>query len=292
MGSNHANSQIPCSVSSARQYSVHDVPFRMRLVPTSSLISGDNGDPSPIDTGLWIGETQVTYELWYMVCQWALGRSYRFGLPGMEGSGQIGELHLGKAPTAARKQPVTMVRWIDCTLWCNALSEFLGCDPLYTSNGMPLKDSMSRQFSVDSVQKTAVGFRLPLSDEWVYAARYIDGSRWTPKDYASGAGAPSDDHEATNSVAWYDANSGDTTHNVGEKRANALGLYDMSGNVGEWCSDWQPGRNSSERIIRGGDYFSASTLLEVGRSISLRGDLASRYVGFRIAMQGSYEFQG
>ncbi len=84
-------------------------------------------------------------------------------------------------------------------------------------------------------QLTGKHFRLPTEAEWEYAARGGDKS----KGYKY-AGSNN-----ISSVAWYDGNSGNTTHNVGTKLPNELGLYDMSGNVLEWCQDWYGGYSSS-----------------------------------------------
>jgi len=102
--------------------------------------------------------------------------------------------------------------------------------------------------------KTGMNYRLPTEAEWEYAAR-SGGKR---EKYAGG--------DNIDSVAWYDGNSGRRTHPVGTKLPNGLGLYDMSGNVLEWCSDWygasyygsSPRNNpkgpssGSVRVVRGG----------------------------------------
>lgn len=107
--------------------------------------------------------------------------------------------------------------------------------------------------------RTGLNFRLPTEAEWEYAARGGQKSRgykYSGSTYDLG------------SVAWYEGNSGNRTHPVGQTQANELGLYDMSGNVYEWCYDWY-GRYSSSsqrnpsgpasganRVLRGGCYFS------------------------------------
>ena len=116
-------------------------------------------------------------------------------------------------------------------------------------------------------QLTGQRFRLPTEAEWEYAAR--GGSRSKGYRYAGS--------NSIVSVAWYSSNSGDNTHPVGQKQANELGLYDMTGNVWEWCSDWYGenyyGSSSSSnpsgpsageyKVLRGGSWHYGASLLRV-----------------------------
>lgn len=227
-----------------------------------------------------MGKYQVTYDLWYTVKTWALSNGYTFANAGMEG--YDGVRVSGAAPTAAKYQPVTTVNWRDTIVWCNAYSEMSSLSPVYCSDATfttPIRTSTNNSTvntaagSEDNpyVNWSANGYRLPTEGEYQYAASYSG----TPYNYASGATADYNDATATGLVAWYYGNSGNVTHDVGGKIANALGIYDMSGNVYEWCWDWYgtyPGTSTdykgpasgSGRVVRGGNFDGDAGSLQVG----------------------------
>jgi formylglycine-generating enzyme required for sulfatase activity len=151
-------------------------------------------------------------------------------------------------------------------------------DSAYTANFE--KEDGSYDYASAYIKPKTTGFRLPSSNEWELAARWrgsdaantVSGYRdpyFTTGDSASGATAGYDDAGATNKVAWYNESTdfpGGTkkTQAVRGKTANALGLYDMSGNVWEWCYDWYPEYDGSVRILRGGGWDYDAFLLQVG----------------------------
>jgi len=262
-------------------------------------------------TGFKLGKYEVTYELWYTVYTWAVDNGYYFANAGREGNDGT----TGAAPSGAKYEPVTWVNWRDCIVWCNAYSEITGLTGVYYSDaGMTtlIKDSRDGAYgssinttagSFDNpyVNWSANGYRLPTEGEWQYAASYIDGGSWLPYNHASGDITsycyPSDGGTSTvfGNYAWYDGNSGNKTHDVGTKTANALGIYDMSGNVWEWCWDWYgawPGSGQTDyrgpgsgsiRMVRGGSWYHDAYPLQVGKRTSNGPYNEHDFRGFRVA---------
>lgn len=191
----------------------------------------------------FLGKYEITYELWYTVYCWATINGYIFQNAGVEGNSGV----TGAAPSEEKYEPVTFINWRDAIVWCNAYSEMSGLTPCYSYSSVIIKDSRdSNDTTCDNTlcNWSANGYRLSSEGEWQYAASYIDGSNWLPRYHASGDESSYcyPDNSGTSTVfgnyAWYDGNSNNKTHNVGEKLPNTLNIYDMSGNVIEWCWDW------------------------------------------------------
>jgi formylglycine-generating enzyme required for sulfatase activity len=170
---------------------------------------------------------------------------------------------LGERPSRFKDEkgdeslPVERVTWHDAIRYCNRLTELerqrgvAGLVPCYEGEGDQVK-----------WKPGCTGYRLPTEAEWEYAARAMQGTR-----YAGG--------DELDKVAWDGKNSGDKTHPVKGKEANAWGLYDMSGNVDEWVWDWYDENYSAEkkdprgpdsgsrRVGRGGSIWNSPQALRV-----------------------------
>jgi formylglycine-generating enzyme required for sulfatase activity len=154
---------------------------------------------------------------------------------------------MGKNPAKFKnpRHPVEQLGWFGAISYCNMRSLRENLTPCYDLN------TMECNFEAD-------GYRLPTESEWEYACR-----AQSTDDYSYG-----DRAEKLSLYAWFEDNAGQTTHPVGKKNPNAWGLYDMHGNVSEWCQDYyedthyqdradSEGWNntpSDERVLRGGSW--------------------------------------
>ena len=233
-------------------FNVNGVSFTMiaveggifKMGAQSSSSSGDNYDSdassreSPVHSvtlsSYYIGETEVTQELWEAVM--GSNPSYYSGYP---------------------QRPVEYVSWDDCQEFITKLNNLTGKN-----------------------------FRLPTEAEWEYAARGGNKS----KGYKYSGSNTIDD------VAWYTSNSSSQTHDVKTKQANELGIYDMSGNVYEWCQDWYGSYSSgsqtnptgpssgSDRVFRGSSCSNFAKLCRVSYREYFNPDFSSSGLGLRLSL--------
>lgn len=184
---------------------------------------------------------------------------------------------------AISRYPVTQRQWM--VIMERNPSDFPGCDQC------PV-DKVSWDDAQVFIQKlnalTGKKYTLPTEAEWEYAAK---GGRDAPGNFRY-AGSDNID-----SVGWYAGNSGRMPHPVGQKKPNELGLYDMTGNVWEWCQDWyakfyyeqnesnnpQGPPSGSGRVRRGGSWYTQSTNCKTSTRNNVRQDYFDDIGGFRLA---------
>ena len=164
--------------------------------------------------------------------------------------------------------PVEQVSWYDAIYFCNKLSEKFGFTPVYSVDKTTDVSKWDNLRGSVMQNTSANGFRLPTEEEWEYAAR--GGQNYT----YSGS-------DNLNEVGWHVGNSGNRTHPVAQKKSNGFGLYDMSGNVLEWCWDVDPS-NSYYRWFRGGSYDFLSYGCKVVSGGCSSANYQNNRLGFRI----------
>ena len=199
-------------------------------------------------TSFWISRFEVTQELYKSIMETN---------PGYFKGGRL---------------PVEQVSWYNAVEFCNRLSIKAGFHTYY--NIEKKKDNTENRnggnnWSV-TVNSEADGFRLPLSAEWEYAARagrsdkYFWGNRMNG-DYC-----------------WYSVNSNGTTHPVGTKKPNLFGIFDIIGNVGEWCFDLESGSSGINRMVRDGHYSLSAEEMQLDKTDFRDPNLEFGFTGIRL----------
>jgi formylglycine-generating enzyme required for sulfatase activity len=232
-----------------------------------------------------IGKCEVTWGEWKTVRAWAAAHGYT----------DLANVGAGRGDN----YPVTEVNWHDAVKWCNARSEKEGRTPVYLLDGTTYKTGtgLSNLGSVTGgnmvyLSPSANGYRLPTATEWNWAAR---GGMQTRGYMFSGS-------NDLNAAGWFLTNSGGAIHEVGKKAANELGIYDMSGNVMEWCESGYSRLNPTGIVtpgtaLQGGfwgsfeeacmvGYGSGVGGISYGYSMGVNSRAEVRYAsnGFRVAL--------
>ena len=255
-----------------------DPPFTgMAYIPAGTFRMGDAlgdgySDELPVHSvyvsGFYMDRTEVTKALWDSVYNWAIAHGYSFEY------GAVGK---------AANHPAHTMTWYDAVKWCNARSEQEGRTPAYYTSAAQTTVYRSGQVNVDNTSvEWSSGYRLPTEAEWEKAARgglsgqrfpwgsTISHGRANYRSHWSG-GRPYYAYDVNGTESYHPAyNEGVSpyTSPVGSFAANGYGLYDMAGNVWEWCWDWygssyysaSPGADpadpgsGSARVLRGGGW--------------------------------------
>lgn len=260
--------------------------FEMKKVPSGIAPGGTMDIPGAVTvpSPFWIGRTEVTRGLYRAVSVGAEALGYE-----VESLPPPLEQYSGTKPDTL---PAEEISWAGAAVWCNLLSERLSLEPVYRrsgADGEPVRRVEELLKLCESggpaVNPNADGFRLPYSGEWEFAARYRDGKDWTSGTWPSGGIAAWIEFSRADLVACYDR---DSSSPVGSLASNALGLFDMSGNVWEWCFDSFVDSESdigypSKRVTRGGSWMGNAWRIQIGGTFGTAANVRDRGQGFRLA---------
>jgi formylglycine-generating enzyme required for sulfatase activity len=254
------------------------------FIPAGNFTMGNEGSANEFRTvelsAFCMGKCEVTKAKWDEVRTWALSNGYDLA-PG-EGK--------------ASDHPVQQISWYDVVKWCNARSEKEGLKPFYYTDDAQTKIYRTGKVDVTNAQVkwTANGYRLPTEAEWEKAAR----GGLVKALYPWGATISHDDANYFGKNGYhpdFDLSPPLFTSPCGSFKSNGYGLYDMAGNVNEWCwdrdADYAKGdqknpigpTSGSSRIFRGGSWKESDLICQVGYRLKTIPSYSADHIGFRLA---------
>jgi formylglycine-generating enzyme required for sulfatase activity len=256
----------------------------MALIPAGDFTMGDSLDgdsAAPTRTvtldAFYIGKYEVTKATWDEVRTWAVINGYS-------------DLYAGEGKASAH--PVYFVTWYDMVKWCNARSQKEGLTPVYYTNDVQTTVYKAGNVNVTNAQVkwAANGYRLPTEAEWEKAAR----GGLSDKRFPLGDTINRDQAKYYNDLDYATGESPYTLP-VGTLMANGYGLYDMAGNMSEWCWDWsgtyasgsqanpRGSSSGSARVYRGGDWGNNTYFCRVASRSGYNPADSRPIIGFRVA---------
>jgi formylglycine-generating enzyme len=268
---------------------------------------GNDNKKTTIRNAYKIADKEISYEFWYFIYSWAIQKNYSFLNSGSKGYSDTNITN--------DKHPLTNISWLDAIIWTNALTDY------YNENLAQDKDKLihtyyqkddnnkltflKKPISDNKIIKikNSTGFRLLNSYEWELAARYI--GKTNPGTNSNTfisikqnnfieplninyffnlntvSGFYNQKNKEISDYAWFNSNSRNSTHEVAKKEPNDLGLYDMSGNVGEFIYD--------APFIKGGSFYDGEEKIKVSYNINnnVNNKNPNINIGFRIGMNSN-----